>query len=153
MDRCWQPSMDDLQAVHRTSPVTFGMRLFAPSLYVLRDGTLVCLHGSYAPGFPGLRVIFSTDGGQTWIIPALICCLRQIIETPQTRRYKNEKATLKFNSKRPKKDGTRSVPATFYGLAIHARTSAASAASQMRTSPSNEPLAINLLPESLAFDW
>ena len=44
------------------------MRMFAPSLYVLRDGTLVCLHGSYGPG--GLRVIFSTDGGETWIAPA-----------------------------------------------------------------------------------
>ena len=52
-----------------TAPLTFGMRMFAPSLYVLRDGTLVCLHGSYAPGYPGLRVIFSTDGGQTWIAP------------------------------------------------------------------------------------
>lgn len=51
-----------------TKPVTFGMRLFAPSLYVLRDGTLVCLHGSYGAG--GLRVIFSTDGGATWIAPA-----------------------------------------------------------------------------------
>jgi len=51
-----------------TEPVTFGMRMFAPSLYVLRDGTLVCLHGSYAAG--GLRVIFSTDGGHTWIAPA-----------------------------------------------------------------------------------
>lgn len=53
-----------------TKPVTFGMRMFAPSLYVLRDGTLVCLHGSYAPGHGGLRVIFSTDGGETWIAPA-----------------------------------------------------------------------------------
>lgn len=53
-----------------TEPVTFGMRIFAPSLYVLRDGTLVCLHGSYAPGHPGLRVIFSRDGGETWIAPA-----------------------------------------------------------------------------------
>ncbi len=53
-----------------TPPVTFGLRLFAPSLYVLRDGTLVCLHGSYAPGHGGLRVIFSRDGGQTWIAPA-----------------------------------------------------------------------------------
>ena len=51
-----------------TTPVTFGMRMFAPSLYVLRDGTLVCLHGSYSGG--GLRVIFSRDGGQTWIAPA-----------------------------------------------------------------------------------
>ena len=46
-----------------TAPTTFGMRMFAPSLYVLRDGTLVCLHGSYAPGHGGLRLIFSTDGG------------------------------------------------------------------------------------------
>jgi len=53
-----------------TPPVTFGMRIFAPSLYVLRDGTLVCLHGSYAPGHPGLRVIFSRDGGESWIAPA-----------------------------------------------------------------------------------
>jgi photosystem II stability/assembly factor-like uncharacterized protein len=51
-----------------TAPVTFGMRLYAPSLQVLRDGTLVCLHGSY--GAPGLRVIFSTDGGATWIAPS-----------------------------------------------------------------------------------
>ncbi len=53
-----------------TPPQTFGMRMFAPSLYVLRDGTLLCLHGSYAPGHSGLRAIFSTDGGQTWIAPA-----------------------------------------------------------------------------------
>jgi photosystem II stability/assembly factor-like uncharacterized protein len=53
-----------------TPPVTFGMRIYAPSLYVLRDGTLVCLHGSYALGHGGLRVIFSTDGGRTWIAPA-----------------------------------------------------------------------------------
>ena len=53
-----------------TPPVTFGMRMYAPSLYVLRDGTLVCLHGSYAPGHGGLRVIFSPDGGHTWIAPA-----------------------------------------------------------------------------------
>jgi hypothetical protein len=36
----------------------------------LRDGTLVCLHGSYAPGAGGLRIIFSTDGGKTWTAPA-----------------------------------------------------------------------------------
>ena len=48
-----------------TAPVTFGMRMFAPSLYVLRDGTLLCLHGSYGRG--GLRVIFSRDGGHTWL--------------------------------------------------------------------------------------
>jgi hypothetical protein len=46
------------------------MRIYAPSLVVLGDGTLVCLHGSYAPGHPGLRLIFSTDGGHTWTAPA-----------------------------------------------------------------------------------
>lgn len=53
-----------------TKLVTFGMRMFAPSLTVLRDGTLVCLHGSYAPGHGGLRVIFSRDGGRSWVAPA-----------------------------------------------------------------------------------
>jgi photosystem II stability/assembly factor-like uncharacterized protein len=53
-----------------TKPVSFGMRMYAPSLYVLQDGTLVCLHGSYSPGHGGLRMIFSTDGGRTWIAPA-----------------------------------------------------------------------------------
>ena len=53
-----------------TPPQTFGMRMFAPSLYVLPDNTLVCLHGSYAPGYGGLRVIFSNDGCSTWVAPA-----------------------------------------------------------------------------------
>ena len=65
-DLCW--SRDGGRAW--TPLVTFGMRIFAPTLYVLRDGTLLCLHGSYAPGNGGLRAIFSTDGGQTWIAPA-----------------------------------------------------------------------------------
>jgi hypothetical protein len=51
-----------------TKPATFGMRLFEPGLLTLRDGTLLCLHGSYGAG--GFRAIFSTDGGQTWIAPA-----------------------------------------------------------------------------------
>lgn len=50
-----------------TEPVSLGMRIFAPSLQVLKDGTLLCLHGSYGGG--GLRAIFSTDGGHTWIAP------------------------------------------------------------------------------------
>ena len=53
-----------------TPPVTFGMRMYAPSLYVLRDGMLVCVHGSYSPGHGGLGIIFSADGGHTWIAPA-----------------------------------------------------------------------------------
>ena len=47
-----------------TAPVTFGMPMFAPSLHVLRDGTLLCLHSSHGRG--GLRVTFSRDGGHTW---------------------------------------------------------------------------------------
>jgi hypothetical protein len=48
-----------------TKPVPFGIRLFEPRLIVLRDGTLLCLHGSYGAG--GFRAMFSTDGGQTWL--------------------------------------------------------------------------------------
>ncbi|MCD4728920.1 MAG: glycoside hydrolase [Pirellulales bacterium] len=51
-----------------TKPESFGMRMFEPRLIVLRDGTLLCLHGSYGAG--GFRAIFSTDGGRTWIAPA-----------------------------------------------------------------------------------
>jgi hypothetical protein len=51
-----------------TKPATFGMRLFAPSLYVAKDGSLLCLHGSYGAG--GLRAIFSSDGGLTWVASA-----------------------------------------------------------------------------------
>jgi len=51
-----------------TKPVTFGMRMFEPGLIALRDGTLLCLHGSYGKG--GFRAIFSTDGGQRWIAPS-----------------------------------------------------------------------------------
>ena len=48
-----------------TKPVSFGIRLFEPRLMTLRDGTLLCLHGSYGAG--GFRAMFSTDGGETWI--------------------------------------------------------------------------------------
>ncbi|MBN1342872.1 MAG: exo-alpha-sialidase [Phycisphaerae bacterium] len=51
-----------------TQPVSFGMRMFEPGLVTLKDGTLLCLHGSYGAG--GFRAIFSTDGGATWIAPA-----------------------------------------------------------------------------------
>jgi photosystem II stability/assembly factor-like uncharacterized protein len=51
-----------------TKPATFGMRMFEPGLVVLKDGTLLCIHGSYGKG--GLRAIFSKDGGRTWIAPS-----------------------------------------------------------------------------------
>ena len=47
---------------------SLGMRLYAPSLQVLKDGTLLSIHGSYGAG--GLRCTFSRDGGKTWIAPA-----------------------------------------------------------------------------------
>ena len=50
-----------------TKPVPFGIRLFEPRLMALRDGTLLCLHGSY--GASGFRAMFSRDGGETWICP------------------------------------------------------------------------------------
>lgn len=48
-----------------TAPATFGMRMVAPTLQVLPDGTLVCHYGCSNHG--GLRAMFSTDGGHTWI--------------------------------------------------------------------------------------
>ena len=50
-----------------TPPVTFGFRMFAPTLQVLPDGTLLCHYGCYKAG--GLRAIFSSDGGKTWVAP------------------------------------------------------------------------------------
>lgn len=50
-----------------TQPVSLGVRLFEPGLIALRDGTLLCLHGSYAAG--GLACMFSRDEGQTWLVP------------------------------------------------------------------------------------
>jgi photosystem II stability/assembly factor-like uncharacterized protein len=51
-----------------TDPVTFGIRMYAPTLLVLADGTLLCHYGSYNHG--GLRAIFSTDGGHSWVASA-----------------------------------------------------------------------------------
>jgi len=50
-----------------TKPASLGMRIFEPGLIALQDGTLLCIHGSYGGG--GLRAIFSTDGGKTWVAP------------------------------------------------------------------------------------
>jgi hypothetical protein len=50
-----------------TEPVGFGVRMFAPTLLVMADGTLLCHYGSYNEG--GLRAMFSTDGGHTWVVP------------------------------------------------------------------------------------
>ncbi|MFH1007778.1 MAG: sialidase family protein [Candidatus Latescibacterota bacterium] len=53
-----------------TQPQSFGIPMYAPSLQVLQDGNLLCLHGSYSPGHGALRAILSPDGGKTWRAPA-----------------------------------------------------------------------------------
>ena len=53
-----------------TTPVVFGMRIYAPKLLTLRDGTLLCLFGSYSTTQRGFQAIWSTDGGMSWIAPA-----------------------------------------------------------------------------------
>ncbi len=52
-----------------TPPASTGMRMYEPGLLALKDGTLLCLHGSYGAG-GGVRAIFSADGGRTWTAPA-----------------------------------------------------------------------------------
>ena len=58
-----------------TEPVTFGIRMNAPTLLVMADGTLLCHYmdlDNRRPGdwSGGLRAIFSTDGGHTWVAAA-----------------------------------------------------------------------------------
>jgi len=65
-DICWS----DDGGKTWTKPVSLGMRIFEPGLITLRDGTLLLIHGSYNAG-GGLHATFSTDGGATWIAPAL----------------------------------------------------------------------------------
>ena len=67
-----------------TAPATFGMRMWAPKLLTLRDGTLLCLYGYHRVMPKGkpfawdrvsgawnfINAIWSLDGGKTWIAPA-----------------------------------------------------------------------------------
>ena len=53
-----------------SGPEDFGMKMYAPVLIVLQNGTVVCLFGSYGSGRGGFQVIFSIDEGQSWIGPA-----------------------------------------------------------------------------------
>ena len=52
-----------------TQPMSIGMKMFEPGLVLLRDGTLLAFHGASPGG--GVHVIFSTDGGTTWLAPSL----------------------------------------------------------------------------------
>jgi len=49
-----------------TEPVRLPFRMYDPWLLTLRDGTLLCVHGSYQKEKHGLRAILSPDGGKTW---------------------------------------------------------------------------------------
>jgi sialidase-1 len=49
-----------------TKPAPLPFKMYDPWLLTLKDGTLVCLHGSYTAGKMGLRAILSPDGGKTW---------------------------------------------------------------------------------------
>src|ERR671933_165431 len=49
-----------------TTPVPLPFQMYDPWLLPLKDGTLLCVHGSYAEGRRGVRAILSPDGGKTW---------------------------------------------------------------------------------------
>ncbi len=49
-----------------TEPVRLPFRMYDPWLLTLKDGTLLCVHGSYHKEKHGLRAILSPDGGKTW---------------------------------------------------------------------------------------
>jgi hypothetical protein len=50
-----------------TEPVRLPFRMYDPWLLTLKDGTLLCVHGSYQKDKHGLRAILSPDGGRTWV--------------------------------------------------------------------------------------
>lgn len=58
-------SSDD--GVTWTPPVKLPFKLFDPWLLLLRDGTLLCVHGSYHKQKRGVRAILSRDGGKSWM--------------------------------------------------------------------------------------
>ncbi|MCP4641811.1 MAG: hypothetical protein GY851_15315 [bacterium] len=48
-----------------------GMVMHAPTLFTLKNGTLICLYDAGASGTArGLRMTFSLDEGHTWVAPA-----------------------------------------------------------------------------------
>lgn len=49
-----------------TAPQNIGARIFDPWLLTLKDGKLLCLHGSYHRPERGLRAFVSNDGGKSW---------------------------------------------------------------------------------------
>ncbi|MCH2588010.1 MAG: glycoside hydrolase [Planctomycetales bacterium] len=51
-----------------SKPIPTGIKMVAPCLLTLKDGTVVCLYGYGSTG--GLQIIFSDDHGHTWTAPA-----------------------------------------------------------------------------------
>ncbi len=51
-----------------TKPQQFGVKMVAPCLMTLKNGTLVCLFGWGATG--GIQMMWSDDDGRTWTTPA-----------------------------------------------------------------------------------
>ncbi len=49
-----------------TQPENLPTRIFDPWLLTLRDGNLLCVHGSYTKSHHGLRALISGDGGKSW---------------------------------------------------------------------------------------
>jgi photosystem II stability/assembly factor-like uncharacterized protein len=49
-------------------PYDTGIAMDAPSLFTLKDGTVVCVFGWGTTG--GIQLMFSDDGGRTWTVPA-----------------------------------------------------------------------------------
>jgi len=51
-----------------TKPEAFGVKMVAPCLLTLTDGTIVCLFGWGSTG--GIQIMWSDDNGHTWTVPA-----------------------------------------------------------------------------------
>ena len=51
-----------------TKPQPFGVKMVAPCLLTLEDGTVVCIFGWGATG--GIQITWSDDNGHTWTTPA-----------------------------------------------------------------------------------
>lgn len=51
-----------------TSPRQFGIKMVAPCLMTLKDGTIVCIFGWGGTG--GLQIMWSDNDGRTWTVPA-----------------------------------------------------------------------------------
>lgn len=49
-----------------TEPRNLPARMFDPWLLTLRNGMLLCMHGSYTKSRHGLRALLSRDGGMSW---------------------------------------------------------------------------------------